>query len=398
MMVHKRDFVEQLFTDGVYEFDCAEKAPEWSVSASGDICFIHGVKDRIEAGNLETMFHGISEILQADIVYGNLETPLTKRTEVNPAKKSGIRSEPEHFAAVASLGFNLFCLGNNHVLDFQAGGLADTIKLLDEKDISHAGAGMNLAEARKPAFLNANGVKVGMISYCQPEANAATETEAGVAPLRSQLILEDLAQLKAQVDLPILSLHEGFEFGKAPRLEHKYRCHRYAEAGAKLIFSHHPHVPHGIEYHSDCLIFYSLGNFLFDYPYHRSHEWTRKNFVPRIFFSGTELKRLEIHPIELSAENELFRCRDEKKQYVLDYLKEISSYVLSDEKIESENRPIIERIMRGIMTSAFNHGKNNSKEEFDFFFNNVVTKCDPYMKALRDFVKYQLEGESIADF
>jgi hypothetical protein len=114
MMVHKRDFVEQLFTDGVYEFGCAEKAPEWSVSASGDICFVHGVKDRIGAGNLETMFHGISEILQADIIYGNLETPLTKRTEVNPAKKSGIRSEPEHFEAIAPLGFNLVSMSIAH--------------------------------------------------------------------------------------------------------------------------------------------------------------------------------------------------------------------------------------------------------------------------------------------
>jgi poly-gamma-glutamate synthesis protein (capsule biosynthesis protein) len=37
------------------------------------------------------------------------------------------------------------------------------------------------------------------------------------------------------------------------------------DAGADLIIGHHPHVPHAVEIYKGKVVFYSLGNFVFQY-------------------------------------------------------------------------------------------------------------------------------------
>ncbi|MCJ7788674.1 MAG: CapA family protein, partial [Candidatus Atribacteria bacterium] len=62
----------------------------------------------------------------------------------------------------------------------------------------------------------------------------------------------------------IISLHWGEEYQLTNSLAQQKLAHQIIEAGADLIIGHHPHVVQNIEKYQGKLIFYSLGNFIFD--------------------------------------------------------------------------------------------------------------------------------------
>ena len=62
----------------------------------------------------------------------------------------------------------------------------------------------------------------------------------------------------------IVSLHWGEEYKLINSPTQQKLAHQIIEAGADLIIGHHPHVVQNIEKYQGKLIFYSLGNFIFD--------------------------------------------------------------------------------------------------------------------------------------
>src|SRR5438132_14047891 len=118
-------------------------------------------------------FEGIRHLLaKSDVVVVNHEGPITPRD--HPATKLDIgrkrywyRALPESVQALCDVRVKVVSLANNHVLDFGAPGLADTIRALDEAGIAHSGAGVNRAAARRPAVIEVNGLRVGFLSFMQ---------------------------------------------------------------------------------------------------------------------------------------------------------------------------------------------------------------------------------------
>ena len=62
----------------------------------------------------------------------------------------------------------------------------------------------------------------------------------------------------------IVSLHWGEEYKLINSPVQQSLAHKIIEAGGDLIIGHHPHVVQNIEKYQGKLIFYSLGNFIFD--------------------------------------------------------------------------------------------------------------------------------------
>ena len=64
-------------------------------------------------------------------------------------------------------------LANNHTLDYQLKGMIDTTSHLDEVRIKWAGVGNNIEQARAPALLEVNGVKIACFRsvFCLPDSN-----------------------------------------------------------------------------------------------------------------------------------------------------------------------------------------------------------------------------------
>jgi poly-gamma-glutamate synthesis protein (capsule biosynthesis protein) len=73
-----------------------------------------------------------------------------------------------------------------------------------------------------------------------------------------------------------VSLHWGIEHVTWPSPEQIAVARRLIEAGASIVWGHHPHVVQPIERHGDGLIAYSLGNFNFWHSDVENSEATRR--------------------------------------------------------------------------------------------------------------------------
>ncbi|OGA49237.1 MAG: hypothetical protein A3G24_14360 [Betaproteobacteria bacterium RIFCSPLOWO2_12_FULL_62_13] len=93
---------------------------------------------------------------------------------------------PEMARILTDCAFDAATIANNHMYDFGPEALLDTRALLEKKGIAVTGAGKNLDEARKPAVVERNGIKVGFLGYCSviPPGGEAGPDKVGIAPLR----------------------------------------------------------------------------------------------------------------------------------------------------------------------------------------------------------------------
>ena len=66
------------------------------------------------------------------------------------------------------------------------------------------------------------------------------------------------------------------------------RYHKYLEMGADIVLAHHPHVPMNYETIGEKVIFYSLGNFIFDTDYQRSQFNTDIGLIIKLNFTENE--------------------------------------------------------------------------------------------------------------
>ena len=201
---------------------------------------------------------------KADIVFGNLEGPLTE--EGGTAKKAKdkesyvFRTPPRYVKNLVDAGFSVLSLANNHSGDFGYKGMSSTKRVLVAAGIKYS------SKAGEVAEFEINGLKLGVaaFSFGPPPRSIVYPEQA----------LEEIDRLSKKYDLLILSIHGGKEGGSALRTENEFEyfldeprgnlvqfAHAAIDKGADLILVHGPHVPRALEIYQDRLIAYSLGNF-----------------------------------------------------------------------------------------------------------------------------------------
>lgn len=235
-----------------------------------------------------------SELARADVVFGNLECPLSERGRSVRGDCCYVAS-PEYAHAMAASNFKVISYSNNHCMDFGEVAFSDTIEALQHSGIQVVGAGRNYESARKPALLEINGARLAFLAYnlFGPDIVYATANESGVVPLNDLVVREDVERLVGNVDYIFASVHWGVEGEPRPSPSLVRFAHRLIDYGVDVIFGHHPHLPGSIEIYKSKPIFYSLGNFIFG---HTHHYWT-DNMMVRLTLSQNQVCKVEIIPI-----------------------------------------------------------------------------------------------------
>lgn len=209
------------------------------------------------------------QLRQSDIVVATLESPLGGSNTMSGDKKNIIYTPAEDFFRLKELNISVVSLANNHVLDLSEEGFVTTLQLLESNNIRHCGAGRNLTEARAPAFIEKNGLKVGFLAYCKQnyrfvgKVHAADEKNPGMAPLETSMVLEDIRKVRPECDLLYLILHWGIEYTWLPTPESMDMATLFIRNGADGIIGGHPHRIQPYRYFKNKPVIYSLGNFLF---------------------------------------------------------------------------------------------------------------------------------------
>ena len=205
-------------------------------------------------------------LTSADLTLANLENPVIRAAVWHP-EDTTFTGDLRLLPILEQAGIDGVTLGNNHILDAGVPGVRETMAHLDDAGIAHAGAGMDLAQAREPMIFELGETKVGVLSYLGVPSYDwawATETSAGTAPIREDLMKEDVERLRSKVDLVVVSPHWGNEYLATPEPWQVEWAHAAVDAGADLVVGGHAHWPKGIEVYEGKPIFYGVGNFLLD--------------------------------------------------------------------------------------------------------------------------------------
>lgn len=276
--------------------------PGIEIAIVGDVVPGRMVERSIRAygGDYTRPFAYVADTLRsADLTIANLEGVLSD--EIPPPE------DPTTFFFVASgrfceglryAGIDGVSLANNHSMNFGAAGLADTLALLDQAGIAHFGAGMELAEARRPAFFTVRGVTFAFLGYdaVSHELYGAGEQRPGTAPADPTFIVEDIARAREQADVVIPYFHWGWEYTAEPSPWQRELAHRAVEAGADVVLGNHPHWVQAFERYQGVPILYSPGNFVFDQMWSLE---TRRGVIWRLVFRGKHLVQIRLQAVQI---------------------------------------------------------------------------------------------------
>jgi poly-gamma-glutamate capsule biosynthesis protein CapA/YwtB (metallophosphatase superfamily) len=255
----------------------------------------------VDYEDIDTIYDYVLPAFQkADLLFGNLEMPITDRGERvidKPPEDVVLRMHPKTVNAFMKAGFDVVSLANNHIMNFGPEGLFQTIDLLNKGKIAHAGAGRNINEAREPAIVQKNGCRVAFLCYTSVcvASFPATENRPGVVRIRVhtayeppqrvlelpgappivitrlepedvQLVREDIGKARTQADIVVVSWHWGVSFEQKILDYQKEGGHVCIDAGADLVIGHHAHGLQGIEVYKGKVIAFGLGNFTAYFP------------------------------------------------------------------------------------------------------------------------------------
>ncbi len=170
-----------------------------------------------------------------------------------------------------NIGFDVFTMANNHVLDKGESGLSACLDYWDSRpEAVVLGAYRNAEDKENIRTLTEQGVTFSFLSY--------TESTNGLKlPAGSELVIgnandvdgmvSDIKKAKEISDLCIVSLHWGVEDSSIISDIQRSTAKKLADAGADVIIGTHPHVLRDIEWieredGGKMLCAYSLGNFV----------------------------------------------------------------------------------------------------------------------------------------
>jgi hypothetical protein len=322
---------------------------------------------------------------QADIRLGQCERVYSERGQppqfaYGPGGQH-TRLHPRFASVWKAAGIDVVSLASNHAMDWGPDALIDTIDMFREMGKTVIGAGRDEEEARKPALIERNGVKIAILAYCSVlrDGQAAGKGKTGIASMRAHTryapeefqpgsppkiftepykedldaLQADIRKAKQQADVVLVTIHWGL------RLVAKTICtyqppiaHAAIDAGADLIIGHHAHSIKAIENYKGKVCFYSIGNFMttgapkgpegtFDWNllWHRIEPeclppngryffppHCRMTMVPKIVMSRSGIERVSFMPAYINprAQPHAVKASDPKFAEILEFVEWVS--------------------------------------------------------------------------
>ena len=233
----------------------------FSVSFVGDFCSTTPEKIEIDS-NIKCILN------ECNCNVLNFEGPLVDNMFCAPNNTKLKQSDDAPLWCVDN-GFNIISLANNHMLDYGTNGLLRTKAAF--KKVAVIGAG-SWDEAYSPYFIydETSNIKIGFLSFSSADLASLqdfyTENNSiGCAWINHTSVNRIVKDTKNKCDFLLIVVHAGVEYMEVPLPEWRDRYKELVDLGADAIIASHPHVPQGWELYNNKPIFYSLGNFFFDY-------------------------------------------------------------------------------------------------------------------------------------
>lgn len=276
-------------------------------------------------------FAATRELLRGgDVLIGNLEVPLCDVGAPLPKSNGHLRSEPRMVQALTAAGMTAVTVANNHAMNYGEDGLDQTLRVLDDAGIGHAGGGTDSAAAHAPFVGQVRGWRYAVLSYTSVYARGMFEARAdrgglatvkvdtayqprerhlevpGLPPIiRTDVDAKDVARVQSDivairdhVDAVIVCWHWGVSVVAHDVVQYQREMGRMAiDAGADAVVGHHPHSLQPIDFHHGKPICYCIGNFhhalgAADFP-------SESIVLELLFHGGHSEPAVRVHPLWL---------------------------------------------------------------------------------------------------
>lgn len=302
------------------------------ILVTGDFCPINRIGPLNKTGDYKAIFNDFLSVLDGnDLNITNLECPL-HNGKAAIGKTGPCLKADESMAKILTNGhFNLATLANNHIMDFGELGLKSTIEACKRENVSTVGAGFNLQEAQRVFYKTIKHKVLAVINITENEWSTTTGNTPGTNPLNPVINYYDIKEARSKADLVILIVHGGHEGYYLPSPRIVETCRFFIDAGADIVVGHHTHCFSGYEKYKGGFIFYSLGNFIFDWENYRDSDWNY-GYAVKFFFDGKGIT-FNVIPYKQCDKNPgIFLLNDSEKQDFNDKLNSLN-YTLSEDAL-----------------------------------------------------------------
>lgn len=200
-------------------------------------------------------FSLVKDVLAGDdLTVANLEVVLSTKTKPRQKKDINLIGKPEFVNVLHEGSIEVVNTANNHAWDFGAAAYHEMLGYLDEANIPHFGT---LYPASKDGsdlytIVDVKGIKVGFLGFSYPQESDKAKITYRIKQLREQ-----------GAQIVVCSLHVGREEQPQPTSGQPSFMRYCIDAGADVIYGHHPHVLQTVQFYKGKPIFYSTGNFTF---------------------------------------------------------------------------------------------------------------------------------------
>jgi len=252
-----------------------------------------GTRSTVKNNNVSFLFDKVNHLFSSsDFSIVNLECvfcdPLLKPVD----KKFVFQATPEWLSTIHDNGITHVTLANNHSFDFGEEGLQQTVYNLHKYHILPIGYNPENSAGCLPTVIEKNEIHIAVFSSCFLQQNNRSPCNQTAAALS-----ENIQVFKKEHPgfFVFVCLHWGVELKATPTTEQVEQAHMIINSGADAIIGHHPHVVQTIEKFNGKLIFYSIGNFIFD----NSHPPSNSGIVSIFSLSKNGIGAVEITPFTI---------------------------------------------------------------------------------------------------
>ena len=215
-----------------------------------------------------------SYVEAADVAVINQETLICGEGWEISGSNFNFNSPPQLGEDMVNLGFDVFTLANNHMLDKTINGLSASLDywdgMMQKYPILALGAYRDEADQNRIRVQEVNGMKIAYLAYTEHmnmyQVPADSPIKIGLTSDEA-LIERQIKEAKEIADAVVVAAHWGNEDTHVVRDDVKELAHKMVNWGADVVLGSHPHTAQTMEYierddGSMGFVYYSLGNFI----------------------------------------------------------------------------------------------------------------------------------------
>lgn len=299
------------YITGVFKVGESKSPYTTNILFFGDMMLDRTVSKRMSEYGASYPFVHIKNLLEAnDIVGANLEGVFTKNNSIAEKNNKILRFtfKPGLVAELKELGFTIVSQANNHTNDFGREGSDESFLNLSQYNIKHFGNYFN--DEQISEVVTKNGRKISFIGFNEFAYN------------NYENVLREITIRKNDTDFVIVVPHWGDEYQVVANTKQRTLAREFIDAGADMVIGAHPHVVQDIDIYKDKLIFYSLGNFVFDQDFSKE---TTEGLGVGLSLQGKDLKAYLI-PFEIKQSQVVLKSGEA----TVEFLRRIASVSKKD--------------------------------------------------------------------